>query len=181
MLSVSSGATLGGSGTIGGAATIAGTLAPGNSAGLLNLNSSLTLSNTATTVMEINGAGTRGTDFDAVNVGSSLTYDGTLTLSLGTTFGFGSYSFNLFDFSSETGTFDFVNLAGSYSGSLTNISSDVWGLTSFENSLTNTWTFTESTGVLELGAVPEPSTYALLALAAAGLGAHVVRRRRNNR
>jgi hypothetical protein len=36
----------------------------------------------------------------------------------------------------------------------------------------------ENIGINNLSVVPEPSTYALLALAAAGFGAHVVRRRR---
>jgi autotransporter-associated beta strand protein len=178
VLNVAANATLGGSGTIGGATTIAGILAPGNSAGLLTFNSSLALSNSATTVMEINGAGTRGSDFDAVNVVGLLTYDGALSLSLGTTFGFGSYSFDLFDFGSTSGSFDTVDLAGNYSGSLTN-TGGVWGLTSVTGSLTNTWTFTESSGVLAVEVVPEPSTYALLVLAAVGLGAHVIRRRRS--
>jgi hypothetical protein len=128
--------------------------------------------------MEINGAGTRGSDFDAVNVVGLLTYDGALSLSLGTTFGFGSYSFDLFDFGSTSGSFDTVDLAGNYSGSLTN-TGGVWGLTSVTGSLTNTWTFTESSGVLAVEVVPEPSTYALLVLAAVGLGAHVIRRRRS--
>jgi len=137
------------------------------------------LSNTATTIMEINEDGTRGTDFDAINVVGLLTYGGDLTLSLGTTFGNGSYTFDLFDFgsTSATNSFDSVDLGGLYSGSLIN-NAGIWGLTSVTGSLTNTWTFTESSGLLALEVVPEPSTYALLVLAAAGLGAHVIRRRR---
>jgi autotransporter-associated beta strand protein len=172
--------TLQGRGSVVGNATINGALQPGNSPGLLSFSNNLTLGSTAVTTMEIDGAGTRGSDFDAVNVVGLLTYDGALSLSLGTTFGFGSYSFDLFDFGSTSGSFDTVDLVGNYSGSLTN-TGGVWGLTSVTGSLTNTWTFTESSGVLGLEVVPEPSTYALLTLAAAGLGAHVLRRRRNKR
>jgi autotransporter-associated beta strand protein len=177
VLNVSSGATLGGSGTIGGNTTIGGNLQPGNSPGLLTFSGNLTLSNTAVTTMEIVAAGgVRGTDYDAVNVGGLLTYGGTLRLSLGTTFGFGSYNFYLFEFGSTSNSFSTVDLGGLYNGSLSN-NAGVWGLTSVTGSLTNTWTFTESSGLLALDVVPEPSTYALLFLAAAGLGAHVIRRR----
>jgi autotransporter-associated beta strand protein len=157
--------TLRGSGSVVGNTTINGALQPGSSPGLLSLSNNLTLGSTAVVTMEINGAGTRGTAFDAVNVGNLLTYDGALTLSIGTTFAEGNYSFDLFDFGSQAGSFDSVALGGSYSGSLTDNGLGVWGLTSG----TETWTFYEDTGVLDLGVVPEPSTYALLALAAAGV------------
>jgi autotransporter-associated beta strand protein len=196
VLSVASGATLNvsavtggfvvggsqalrGSGTVVGNTTVNGALQPGNSAGLLNFSNNLTLGSTATTTMEINGSGDRGTAFDAIDVGGLLTYGGALTLSFGATFVVeGSYSFDLFNsFStSATNSFDSVDLGGLYSGSLINNGSGVWGLTSG----VDTWTFTESSGLLALEVVPEPSTYALLVLAAAGLGAHVVRRRRSS-
>jgi autotransporter-associated beta strand protein len=170
--------TLRGGGTVLGNTTLNGALQPGNSAGLLTFSNNLTLGSTATTTMEINGSGDRGTAFDAINVGGILTYGGDLVLSLGTTFGEGSYSFDLFNFfsTSATNSFDSVDLGGLYSGPLINNGSGVWGLTSG----VDTWTFTEESGLLALEVVPEPSTYALLFLAAAGLGAHVVRRRRSS-
>lgn len=40
------------------------------------------------------------------------------------------------------------------------------------------WSFAGSPGIDNVSVVPEPSTYALLALSAVGFGAHVIRRRR---
>jgi autotransporter-associated beta strand protein len=79
---VNSGATLQGTGTVGGALTIASgaTLAPGNSAGKLTIGS-LGLSAGSTTKIEIGGL-TRGSQFDAIDVGGSLNLNGTLQLSL---------------------------------------------------------------------------------------------------
>jgi autotransporter-associated beta strand protein len=169
IVTVAAGATLGGSGTIGGATTVNGNLQPGNSPGVLTFASDLTLTATADTTMEINGL-TRGTDYDGIDVGGLLTYDGDLILSLGQTFGVGTYSFNLFDSGSRTGEFDSIALTGSYTGNLTG-PGDEWNLTIGDS----TWTFKHSTGDLGLVVVPEPSTWALLA---AGLTAVVVFRRR---
>ena len=161
--------TLSGSGTVNGAATVSGNLQPGNSPGLLTFNSSLALANTTATTMEINGT-TLGLNYDGIDVGTSLTYDGALSLALGQTFGAGIYTFNLFDFGSQSGSFDSIALAGNYTGSFSN-SLGVWTATT--NSGNETWTFTQSTGDLGLVVVPEPRA-ALLG----GLGLLMLLRRR---
>ena len=173
-VSVASGATLGGNGRIGGAATVNGNLRPGfDGPGVLTFSSSLTLSSTANLTMEINGTGARGTAYDGIDVTGALTYGGNLELAIGSPFAAGNYTFNLFGFGSNTGTFASVSLSGAYSGSLTE-SSGVWSLASEGN----TWTFTQSTGVLAVSAVPEPSTWALLGVC---LGIFLVMRRRHCR
>jgi autotransporter-associated beta strand protein len=169
--------TLGGIGTVGGATTVNGTLSPGQSPGPLTFQNTLALA--GATIMEIDGmlgAGvTGGHDFvNLTGAGAAgvLTYGGTMTIDIGVVFGAGSYSWNLFDFASETGTFTSITLADQYSGNLVDLDTDgVWNLTSGND----TWTFTESTGVLGLTVIPEPHA-ALLG----GLGLlFLIRRRRN--
>ncbi len=151
--------TLLGSGTVIGNTTIEGSLKPGNSPGLLTFNDDLTLAAGSSTVMEFLGAGVRGTDYDAVNVGGLLTYDGSLTLDFGATLAQGSYNFNLFDFTNQSGFYDNISLSGAYSGDFTQIGSD-WELSSG----TETWNFSQSTGELSLNVIPEPSSLSLLLL-----------------
>jgi len=110
-------------------------------------------------VMEFLGAGVRGTDYDAVNVGGLLTYDGSLTLDFRATFAQGSYNFNLFDFTNQSGFYDNISLSGDYSGSFTRNGTD-WGLSSGNE----TWNFSQSTGELSLNVIPEPSSLSLLLL-----------------
>jgi hypothetical protein len=111
------------------------------------------------------GLGLNG--YDAVDASGTLTYGGTLTADIGTTFGAGSYTFNLLDFASQSGTLSAVNLTDKYTGTLS--SGNSWSLVSGDN----TWGFNHSTGVLSLTVVPEPCA-ALLG----GLGLLALLRRR---
>jgi hypothetical protein len=168
---------LGGTGTVG-KAIVNGTLAVGNSPGQMNFTDTLGLN--GITVMEIDGtagAGVAGghdfANLTGAGAAGVLTYGGAMTLDIGTIFGVGTYSWNLFDMASETGTFNpgGITLADQYSGSLLDGDlNGVWDLTSGSN----TWQFTESTGVLGLTVVPEPSVAALLG----GIGTLMLLRRR---
>jgi autotransporter-associated beta strand protein len=176
LTTVASGATLAGSGTVG-KTVINGTLAVGNSPGQMDFTDTLVLA--GTTIMEIDGtlgAGvTGGHDFvNLTGAGAAgvLTYGGAMTLDIGVIFGTGTYSWNLFDMASETGTFATLSLGDQYSGSLMDADlNGIWDLTSGDN----TWQFTESTGELGLTVIPEPSA-ALLG----GVGVLALLRRRRS-
>ena len=171
-LTVDSGATLGGSGTINGAAVVNGNLRPGNSPGVLTFGSSLTFSVTSAVTMELNGTA-RGTGYDGIDVTGALTYGGVLTINVGSTFLGSTETFSLFTSGSQSGDFASVSLEGAYdTGSFTN-ASGVWSLT---DSSGNQWSFSQASGDLGFTAVPEPSTWALLA--ASGLVLLFVSRRR---
>jgi len=160
-VTVGSSGTLGGSGTINGTTVINGTLAPGNSPGVLTFNGPLTLA--GTTNFELNGFSVRGTDFDGVNTGTGLlTLGGSLNLNFGATATAGTL--DLFNIGSGgvTGDFSSVNLAGLYSGALS-FSSGIWSGTNGGYD----FSFNQSTGDLNISAVPEPSTCALVGM---GLG-----------
>ncbi|MFN6015940.1 MAG: autotransporter-associated beta strand repeat-containing protein, partial [Verrucomicrobiota bacterium] len=154
-VTVINGATLQGNGTISGATTIGGSLKPGNSPGLLTFENSVTLQSTASTTMEIVGNSTlsRGVTYDAIDITGALTYGGTLTLDFsGPAYGQGVYTFNLFDFGNQSGSFTSMSLAGLYSGALIN-NAGVWGYQQGDNS----WSFNQANGELTFTVVPEPN------------------------
>ncbi len=164
--------TLGGNGTIGGSVTVnaGGTLSPGNSPGVLNISGPLTLAGNVN--MEI-ASGTRGTNFDGVNLGAGqlLTYGGTLTLTMASAVTNGTYNLFSFTTGSKTGSFSSIAFAGGFYGGTFSQSGDLWTSTVTNSQI---FTFNQANGDL-IAAVPEPATWALLAFS---LTTVVVLRRR---
>ena len=173
-VTVSSAATLGGSGITGGAVSISsgGVLSPGNNA-IGNLTAaSLTLSSGAISNFEIGGT-TAGT-FDTITTtggDGSITLGGTLHLIFNVSLGYNSPIVLFIGPSSNLGDFTAITLTGSgYSGTFTSHVGTLWTSTQGAQTLT----FESSTGVL--GAVPEPSAVAMVLLSG-GLGLLWSRRR----
>jgi autotransporter-associated beta strand protein len=158
-VTVAASAVLGGNGTIGGATSIAtnGILAPGTT---LDSTSTLTFNNTDLTLsgtdskVNMDITGTADGAFDKLAGIATFAMNGDITFTLSGTYG--SASWDVMDFTSKSGNFDSITLAGSYTGTFTRIG-DTWtGVAGLSD-----WTFEQSTGVLSV--VPEPSTWVLLA------------------
>ena len=171
-VSVGSGGLLGGNGAISGAVTVSGTLSPGHSPGLITLGS-LTLNASSTTLIEVASAGTRGVDYDAIDVTglSGLTYGGNLAVAFGASALPDNTILNVFGFTgTPSSSFAGISSTGYYAGAWSSIGGGDWQLTSG----TQTATFSQTAGTITI--VPEPTSCVALA-AGIGLGALVIRRR----
>lgn len=100
LVTVVSGATLGGNGVIGGPVTVNGTLAPGNSPGTLTISNNLVVSGGAALRFDL------GTSSDLVAVSSNLTLGGTLNVA--NAGGFTNITYRLFNYG---GTLTYNGLA----------------------------------------------------------------------
>ena len=161
----------GNNGTIGGDTTIEAlaTLSPGKSSvSTLTFSKNLSFIGTTSSVLMDVATGTRGTNYDAINLGATgiLGYHGAMTLSINAAIADGTYDLYSFTASNYTGSFDSIVFAGTgpYSGSFSTANS---GATFTANQNGQLLTFTTSTG--DLTVVPEPASIALLGLGAAFL------------
>lgn len=110
-----------------------------------------------------------GTSNGFLNAGGALTYGGSIRLTLAGNYG--TQSWNLFDFASQSGTASSFTLAGTYNGSLIN-EGDLWlGLVGGRF-----WFFNEATGVLFV--IPEPGALTMLV---GGFGTLLILRRGRRR
>ena len=169
---VASGATLAGTGTIGGATTISGTHGPGNSAGIQTFNSDLSYEAGAVIDWELvsntsDSSGTRGTDFDGIDVGGALSFNGATTLNFD--FG-GSVNFADAFWTTDGASESWSIFTGATSvNSLGNLSFNVNGATS-----PGTFTLSENGSDVVLNysfsAVPEPTTFLMFGLGLGCLG-----------
>jgi len=191
-VTVTSGGLFGGTGSIAGDLTVGGTLSPGSfpgGVGGLTVSGSVTLQNGATTLLGVTGSST----FDEIiGTGGAFTNDGTLALSIDSsgTFANGTTFDMIHGFAApHLGSFDTAHLVatGAYAGlndtalvNTTFYGGNVWA-SGWVNSDANgrngqRFLFDQTTGTLEL--VPEPSTWALAAIAAATIGVARWRQRR---
>lgn len=190
VLTVSSGATLGGSGTIGGATTISGIHSPGNSPGVQTFASNLTYSGTPTVEWELTGnTTTQGSPtrvFDQIVVNGNLDFAvaTTLTLNFALAGSTVDWSNGLWgnDITGASGWLVY-DVAGSLSG-FQNLSISVENWADGQGALFGTVRAGSSFGLFQDGndiylnyAVPEPSTYALLTLLGAAFAGRIMVRR----
>lgn len=161
--SVAAGATIGGGGTLGGNLTVHGTVDPGAVgalAGTLSVTGNATMAFGSTTLIEIGGTG--AAQFDQLNMTGTMFAGGTLDIDLLP--GYAPTAGHSFDI------FDFTSASGSFALSLPALGGGLGWVTS---SLLTTGTISIVGGLAT--AVPEPSAVALMGI---GLIAVVRQRRR---
>jgi fibronectin-binding autotransporter adhesin len=118
LVNVGAGGTLGGTGTINGTTTISGLHSPGNSPGILTHSGNLSYELGASVLWELiaNNTSGRGTNYDGINVGGALAFNGATTLILDFDFGSSAVEWqNAFWDTSYTGTDGWLLYSGATS------------------------------------------------------------------
>jgi autotransporter-associated beta strand protein len=177
-VNVASGATLGGSGTVGGATTIqsGGHLAVGNSPGTQTFSSNLTFDSGSIFDWDLAGnvsssTGTRGTDYDGVDVTGNLTIASDAIFRVIQNSGL-DFNDNFWD-STQTWS-DIFNVTGTPTLNWSNAAVAVYDTSNVLQDVSSYGSFTITGGTLTWTAVPEPTS----ALAGLLLTAGLLRRRR---